>query len=151
MFSKLGILRYTFSLLMVAPLLLAACSSQPAGSSVSLGQEFSLAPGQSAAIVGEPLKMRFQEVVNDSRCPIGVTCIWEGEVSSLVEITYQGSTNGMVLTQPGSGQGKVEFQNYDIAFEVQPYPEAGKPIKKQDYRLQLTVNKKMALSIDSSR
>ena len=52
----------------------------------------------------------------------------------------------MVLTQPGSGLAKADFNDYNLAFEVQPYPEAGKRLEKQDYRLELVVNKKPALS-----
>ena len=133
---------------MAAILLLAACSRQACETNARLGQEFSLMPGQSASIIGEPLKIRFLKVVNDSRCPTGVTCIWEGQVTCLVEITYTGSQNRMTLTQPGSGQGIADFNEYDIEFEVQPYPEAGKRIAKQDYRLQMVINKKSALVPD---
>ena len=131
---------------LIASQLLAACSGVPGDTSASLGQEFILKPGQSASIPGEALKIRFLQILNDSRCPAGVTCIWAGEVSSLVEITYLDSPNRMVLTQPGSGPAKSAFNGYDIAFDVQPYPEAGKQIPDRDYRLQLTIDKKMALS-----
>ena len=131
---------------MFAILSLAACSPQPNEINAKLGEEFSLMPGQSASIMGEPLAIRFVEVVNDSRCPTGVTCIWEGEVTCLVEIIYADSQNRMTLTQPGSGQGNTDFEEYSIEFQVQPYPEAGKQIAKKDYRLQLVIDKKPALN-----
>ncbi len=109
--------------------------------SAKLGQEFTLAPGQSAALTGEPLKIRFLEIVADSRCPTGVTCIWAGEVSCLVEVTLQNSTNRIVLTQPGSGQAKTDISTYNVKFEVQPYPQAGKTIAKGDYLLKLLIDK----------
>ena len=131
---------------MIASQLLMSCSRLAGETNASLAQEFVLKPGQNASITGEPLKMRFLEVVNDSRCPIGVYCIWEGQVTCLVEITYADSQNRMTLTQPGSGQSRADFNEYDIEFEVQPYPEAGKQIAKQDYRLKMVINKKPALS-----
>jgi hypothetical protein len=69
---------------------------------VSLGQDFPLRVGQSASIKGEELQIKFLEVVADSRCPRGVTCIWEGEVSCMVTIKYRGSLQQMMLTEPGS-------------------------------------------------
>ncbi|MDO8473111.1 MAG: hypothetical protein Q7T05_04760, partial [Dehalococcoidia bacterium] len=112
----------------------------------SLGQQFELIPGQIASITGESLKVRFVEIVADSRCPTGVQCIWAGEVSCLVEIDYSGTTSRIVLTQGGSGPATTGFNKYEIAFGVQPYPEAGKQIDKAAYRLQLTISKKAATS-----
>jgi len=30
--------------------------------------------------------LRLKAVINDSRCPEGVTCIWAGEVSATIEV-----------------------------------------------------------------
>ncbi len=57
-----------------------------------LGEEFSLRIGQSVAITGEDLEIRFVEVSEDSRCPKDVTCVWEGRVSTVVEISTDGSS-----------------------------------------------------------
>ncbi len=132
--------------LLAALLLLAGCARSPGEISASPGQQFTLAPGQTASIAGEPLKIRFVEVVNDSRCPSGVTCIWEGQASCLVELTYQDSMTSLVLTQRGSGKAATDFKDYNLEFEVQPYPEAGKTIAKQDYRLQMVVTRIPALA-----
>jgi len=137
---------YSLVTTLVAILLLASCVQQPSETSAALGQKVSLVPGQAASIQGEGLKIRFLEITADSRCPTGVTCIWAGEVSSLVEIDFRDSTLSRVLTAPGSSPGKADFENYEIVFEVQPYPEAGKQIGKEDYRLSLEVNKKAPLS-----
>ncbi len=137
--SKLTLSAIT--MLVAATVILASCARQPTAMSAKLGQEFTLAPGQAAAITGESLQIRFLEVVNDSRCPTGVTCIWEGQVSCQVEVIYSGSPNRMTLVQPGSGQGKADFNDYSLTFNVQPYPEAEKQIAKQDYRLSMVIAK----------
>ena len=47
------------------------------------------------------------------------------------------------LTQPGiSVPSKTDFKEYEITFDVQPYPEVGKEIQSNDYRLQLIITKK---------
>lgn len=124
-------------------MLLADCTSQSEEIRADLGQQFYLAAGQSASIQGEKLTIKFIEVTGDSRCPEGATCIWQGEAKCLVEITYLESLNRITLTQPGLTKepSKVDFRDYEIEFNVGPYPEVGKQIPAEDYRLQLTVNR----------
>jgi hypothetical protein len=131
-----------FFLLTLAFLLFASCSPSP--TTTPLGREVSLAPGQSVSIDSESLEIKFVEVINDSRCASGVTCIWQGEVSGRLDITYRDVTYSKVVTQPGltSDPSSSEFNGYVLRFNVQPYPTAGTPIKENDYRLQLTVDKK---------
>ena len=132
--KKIGII------LIAAVILLAGCTNQAVKASAELGQQFSLTPGQSASIDGEPFEVKFVEVISDSRCPSGVQCIWAGEASCSIEITYNDSTFQQVLTQSGSGIAKTSFKEYEMTFDIQPYPEAGQNIEKNDYRLQLEVN-----------
>lgn len=86
------------------------------------GEEFYLKFGQTASIQGEDMTIKFTQVVSDSRCPSGVQCVWQGEVTCLLEINYQGSTYSKTLTQSGltSDLAKAEFQNYQISFNVSP-------------------------------
>jgi len=118
---------------------IAACSSN----AVSLGQEFSLRIGESANIRGEELQVRFLEVTEDSRCPTGVVCIWEGRVSGLLEITYRESSHQVELTEPGLTSWPPEniFNEYKIAYHIEPYPQAGTEIVAEDYRLFLRISK----------
>ncbi len=133
--------RMVVCLLSLSVLLLAGCA-EPATREVTLGTEFTLAVGQSAALTGESVSIDFVEVVSDSRCPNGARCIWAGEVSCLVKVTQAGSTYEKVLTQPGlSGPASDTFGGYKVAFDVLPYPEVGKEIKAKDYELKLTVSK----------
>lgn len=59
--------------------LLAACSTvagQPRN--VALGEPFTLRVGESAA-VGDAGALRYERLVNDSRCRPDVQCIWAGD------------------------------------------------------------------------
>ncbi len=109
-----------------------------------LGQEFTLSIGQSAQIEGENLQVRFEEVLEDSRCPTGATCIWEGRVSLAVEIKDNGSPYKMVLIQSGMNNPYVSetYKAYQLTFKVNPYPELGKDIATDDYQLLLTVSER---------
>ena len=117
------------------------CNDQTDEISAELGQEVELQPGQSLVIEGEPIKVKFVEVVGDSRCPTGATCVWEGEVSCTLEITYLDEMYTKTIVQSGlSSQYAVEiFEEYELEFTVQPYPELDKEIKADEYRLLITI------------
>ena len=117
------------------------CNDQTDEISAELGQEVELQPGQSLVIENEPIKVKFVEVVGDSRCPTGATCVWEGEVSCTLEITYLDEMYTKTIVQSGlSSQYAVEiFEEYELEFTVQPYPELDKEIKADEYRLLITI------------
>ena len=130
---------FSIAILVLFPL--SGCT-RPAVEQVTLNTEFSLAVEQSVTVTGEDLSIKFVEVVSDSRCPTGATCIWAGEASSLIEITASGSTISKVLTQPGlTSPPKDTVAGYEITFDLLPYPQLGKETKTADYRLKLVVSK----------
>jgi len=110
---------------------------------VSLNEEFDLSIGQCISITGESLQVRFKDVIADSRCPRGVICIWEGRVSCMAELAETGSVYRMVLTEPGltDEYAKERWEDYEIAFHVSPYPESGKQIAREAYRLHLIISR----------
>ena len=134
---------YIYLLVVVAllsiPLVTSACSQN----TVNIGQEFSLNIGQATDLEEDDLRIKFLEVIQDSRCAIGTTCIWAGEVTFVVEITYEGSTEQITLTQPGLNDWPSKYlykQLYEITYNVKPYPELDKQISEDDYRLELIIN-----------
>ncbi len=135
--------KFYLFVLVAGVLILAGCAQGTGEVKASLGREFSLPIFQTAVIGDENLRIKFAEVREDSRCPRGVTCIWEGRVRCLAQITEGGNSEDIELTEPGlSGEyNQVTYRNYQFTFHVTPYPEAGKPISADEYRLLLTVSK----------
>ncbi len=127
---------------LTASLSLSACGSA-AQSGVRLGQESTLSIGQELTIKNEPLKIKFVDILTDSRCPTGATCVWQGEVTARLDLSFQGTTTSANATQPGLTEepSSVKFQGYSLKFRIQPYPEVTKQIGKQEYRLLLSVSK----------
>jgi hypothetical protein len=107
-----------------------------------MSEEFCLSIGQHASVTGQDLAISFGEVTEDSRCPSNVTCVWAGRVSCVVELTHAGSCYRITLTEPGltSEYTREEYEEYELAFHVTPYPEAGKKIVDDTYRLHLMIN-----------
>jgi hypothetical protein len=65
--------------ILILPALLSA-TTLPA----SLGEPFTLGPGQSAALIDGELYLVFTGILGDSRCPAGVWCWWEGDAEAAV-------------------------------------------------------------------
>ncbi|AKG52743.1 hypothetical protein DGWBC_0051 [Dehalogenimonas sp. WBC-2] len=106
-----------------------------------LNQQFTLSPGQSAKITSEDIAITFNKVLNDSRCPVGATCIWEGQVQCLISIKLDGKTEQLTLTQSGSDTAASQiYDKYRLEFNVKPYPKLNDTINSSEYVLELKVS-----------
>lgn len=113
---------------------LAGCVStnSPAGDSFVEAQSsepFHLEIGQSAQIQGTSgeLALTFEDVVNDSRCPIGVECVWEGEAVVAIHIKLpDGTEESMELTLGVTREHPpATIGDWKISIvELLPYPVA---------------------------
>ena len=143
----------TFSLLLSAgAALLLGCFGSVAGRPpeggkpvrVRLGQEFTLRVGQQAAVEGEGLRVRFASVVNDSRCPTGVTCVWAGNAEVLIEAEAGGSTAGLKLNTHGGANfpKEVRHRQYSVGLvALNPRPRGSGRLKAADYVATLVIRK----------
>ena len=59
-----------------------------------LNEAFALGGGQQASITGEDLSLRFTDVLEDSRCPTRVDCVWlTGQAR--IAVLVQGENSGI--------------------------------------------------------
>jgi len=97
------------------------------------------------SIVVENFKIEFTEVIQDSRCPKGVNCVWAGEVVILVDLYKDGKKleRKKITLSP-----KIELQKRIgnlffseklslTALNVLPHPNAKAKIQSSDYYLLL--------------
>lgn len=85
--------------------LLAACSSVSGqGRVMTAGKPFTLHAGESIA-VAELGTLRYERLVNDSRCAPDVQCIWAGDAEvAFTWVPTSGATDAFSLhTKPGAG------------------------------------------------
>ncbi|MBI4360847.1 hypothetical protein HY572_03695 [Candidatus Micrarchaeota archaeon] len=116
---------------------------------VDFGKPFNLSPGQIASFdegkLGAPT-LEFLGVTEDSRCPSGpnIACVWEGQATVELNLALSGVYQTFNLT---ARAGKPEAAEKDvlgyhvILQTLEPYPETGKPVPKNQYRAILTVSK----------
>jgi hypothetical protein len=135
--------RILLSSFLLVQLTITGCLGRTANVQASIDNEFSLAIGQTAELTGGQITIQFEGVQEDSRCPRGATCVWQGRVTSIVKVGENGFTSTMVLSEPALSDqpGNNVYKQYKFISRVLPYPDLSKKIAKEDYRLFLTVKK----------
>lgn len=110
-------------------------SSSPAATKVvAIGQDFDLAPGQTAVVDGGALSVTFVKVAQDSRCPTGVQCVWAGDGAvSLTASTPSAGKDTVTLHTTLTPRAK-KVGPYEIGLVgLKPYPKQGSTIPPATY------------------
>ena len=133
----------------IAPLLfLAACASgggtAPTSPTPAVDEEFVLAPGQTAVVKDTGIRVTFDRVREDSRCPTDVTCIWEGDAvvvlrvkASADEVTREVHTQG---DPPRSRQAPAGDFVVTLV-RLDPAPRSTSAVDPASYRATLRVGR----------
>lgn len=108
----------------------------------SLPTEITLAPGTYADVIGANLRVIFDNVVSDSRCPTSVACIWAG--SATIQLTTSRISNDRNLTPVtlATEAGKDTITVYGQALKlvrVVPILTTTDPQPQSSYRVTLRV------------
>ncbi len=93
-------------------------------------------------IVLKGVSIKFLEVLEDSRCPKGVDCIWAGRAIVKVQVSNDGKEENKTLifgeTRPGEEKNTNIFSSETFAINgltLNPYPIAENPNEGKDYVL----------------
>ena len=118
----------------------AALEAGPSSALLSLPREIVLNYGDNVQLEGTVLRLNFGRVLEDSRCPVDVTCVWAGNAK--VEI---GIGAGMGPTHPlhlntNAGPRAVTWSGIRVTLlEVTPSPHSENPIPLEDYSVTLSL------------
>jgi hypothetical protein len=111
-------------------LALSACGARFADANkVEPGQEFVLNAGAAAAVGG--LTVRFDQVLEDSRCPMNARCVWEGNARVAFTISRDGKASSLTLNT--SERFKTHEDAGDVVLRLvrlEPTPMAGEKVKE---------------------
>ncbi|MDN3723183.1 hypothetical protein QRD02_02220 [Aequorivita sp. SDUM287046] len=93
-------------------------------------------------IILKDVSITFMEVVEDSRCPEGVDCIWAGRAIVKTKVTANGKTEEKLLTfgeiRPGEEKNTNLYSSNVFAINglsLKPYPNSKTAGKIKDYVL----------------
>ena len=119
-------------------LLLTACGTQDPHQE-DFPQTFELHPKASKKVSND-LSIRFNTVVEDSRCPTGTQCPWEGNADILLELSG-GDLETVHLNTGGMFPRTELYNGYSITLdELKPHPVEGVSIEESDYTAVLSVD-----------
>jgi hypothetical protein len=111
-------------------LLLSACAAvPPSRAPVKPGEEFTLALGEAVGIEQKGVLIRFEKVIEDSRCPMNARCIWEGNARIEIKASDSAATRYELNT---SSRFNTNAKITDFVLELrrlEPDRLAGAPTK----------------------
>ena len=112
-----------------------AAQSRALAKTSSPGRAIAVRLGQTAVLTRERLRIKFNSVVGDSRCPTGVTCVWEGdaEIQLVVNRANDAASTLRLHTNQRFAQQEL-YQGYAITLlNLAPYPRSGTQHRPDDY------------------
>jgi hypothetical protein len=120
-----------------------AASADPANALI--GKEFSLGIGQTANIEGEKLVIKFKAVLEDSRCPVNVVCVWAGNGKVEFEILDIDGQNKTVTLNTEEEPRATTLKGHNLKLiSLNPPRIDGVSISPGDYSVKLLVERKPA-------
>jgi len=114
------------------------------GAAAAIGpqeQTVSIKIGKEAILNGSGLKVRFVEVIEDSRCPEGTNCIWAGVAKIKIQLRWNGKTAVFELNTNQTDKVAV-FGGYEVKLaSVTPHPKANTTFQRSTYTARLSISK----------
>ena len=87
-------------------------------------------------------QITFDSLLEDSRCPYGVMCVWEGNAEISLLLYFNGTETRYNLNTYKKFQRYTVINNYKILLTgVLPYPEINIPIIIDDYSVKIHIHK----------
>lgn len=107
-----------------------------------LGQEVELRVDQVAEYAAEGLSVRFWDIPVDSRCPIDVVCVWQGEAIAAFRLTLpDGTVQDLRLHHEGESRAaRIAGFRFEVR-SLEPAPESTRALRVTDYRVRLLVDR----------
>ena len=132
---------FKYIFVIMALIWLIPVSADPA--KVLINKEFSLGIGRSASIDGEKLIIKFKAVLEDSRCPVNVVCVWAGNGKVEFEILDIDGQNKTVTLNTEEEPRVTTLKGHNLKLiSLNPPRIDGVSISPGDYSVTLLVEKK---------
>lgn len=124
----------------VVLLVMAGCASPTAPDRVPKGQPFDLRVGESA-LTTDDLRIKFDTVRSDSRCPLDAICVRAGEAVIAVTLSLAGEIPMGRELQTVPGKSQTTHSRFTITLSsLAPYPRSDRQIQQNDYIATFVVN-----------
>ena len=109
---------------------------------VQFDSPFKMSQKKGVQFENDDLEIIFVGVSEDSRCPEGATCFWEGQVTVDLQVKTKNNSESIQITRKGNQQENSIHQIGEHTIfltAVHPYPKQGEAIKQEDYKISMIV------------
>ena len=133
-----------FGILLILVLFVAGCTSERPGAPTGpLDVQLVVGAGETADVQGASIRIRFQGVMGDSRCPADAVCIQGGDALVRIDVLPTGSAGPSVTYDLHTGSERpVKHGDLTIALvQLIPYPFSSRPISPAEYRATLRITR----------
>ncbi len=101
--------------------------------------DFELAKGETAVMQGSALRIHFDTVSEESRCPTNVQCVWEGNATVRLSLDSAGRTSTVDLRTAGGAPPVQAFGHTLTLRALRPVPVAPAQLRQDQYVATLRV------------
>jgi hypothetical protein len=140
----------SYGWVVVILLMVGACSGAPTEDDSELpaatveareGQTFRLSPGGMARVGRAGVLISFVGITADSRCPIDVVCVWEGDAAARVNVTVGRMAWTPFDLHTSQEPRTIQFQDRTITLvSVEPSARSNERIDPARYIITLRVD-----------
>ncbi|MEE8417772.1 MAG: hypothetical protein V3S06_03830, partial [candidate division Zixibacteria bacterium] len=84
------------------------------------------------------------DLTEDSRCPVNVICVWEGQVTVALNISIDGTESGAISLTSRAGHEKLalaDINGYSIRLAKVEPPKTKDEIELSEYIITLIISK----------
>ena len=121
-------------------LLLAGCISPTQPDRVPKNEPFDLRIGESV-LTTDDIRIRFDAVRSDSRCPMDAICVRAGEAVIALTLSRDGEVPVGRELDTTAARSATTFLNFTITLSsLQPYPRSDRQTRPEDYVATLIVS-----------
>ncbi|HEX4912810.1 MAG TPA: hypothetical protein VFV51_02580 [Vicinamibacterales bacterium] len=98
-----------------------------------MNQPFELGVGDTA-VVSDGLRIRFDAVRSDSRCPMDALCVRAGEALVGVTLSMPGEAPAGRDLETVPARSQTTYSRFTVALsQLQPYPRSDRDIQAREY------------------
>ena len=107
---------------------------------VFFDKEFTLSIGESVQVEGGLGFIKIIKVLEDSRCPVDVTCVWAGNVKIELEIMDSDRKKISIFLNTGVKPNKLSLQGYALQLiSILPPKVEGVSISPEQFQVKLRI------------
>ena len=107
-----------------------------------LKEQFVVRHGEEVQVGKTGLRIRFTDLVNDSRCPIDAVCVHQGNARITLEFARNKKKPAAMDVNTSMEPREAAYKNFAIELvSLLPAPRASQPTPESDYQATLIVRK----------